>query len=1190
MRNLKGLGLALLASLAMSTGLGCSSSDDDPSESPEPNGDIDSGTGDDDAGPGPTPGLGIDSAPEAKVVSSVDFEEPVTTTVAAGPYVFALYADKDCGVLDLSDPEEPIDRGRIETPARIVGVAYDEGNQLAYLASEKGDVLAIDMSIPGTHTQLASLNVSTLAGGISGLTRVGDRLFALAGNTLQPLGIARDPVTKAVTKIELQPPVTLDEPATVIDAGGGNIFLGDATGKLRILSAPSGKSAPEALGSVDLGGEIKGLVVRGSKVLGIANGAGLKAIDFYRPEAPKVLFESDELSDASGIRVFGTTLVVGLDRGAVSTLDISRFDAVRAVTTNKGELPAWISISRGQLFFGDDEKGHVANVPPFISGRVTGPTRDSFPLKGLVPVTLSKEIDPASVSPDTVKLSCDGQEVKGTPTVMPLQHTFVFKPAEALPTGAKCKLDLSGVRDRQGTLVSAPADGAVMEFTTASEASKRIVNPGSKFPHTTDGKFTDLIVPEVEGDAQAQVKNEGEWSDVTPAKGMYTYFYADFDGEYLWLMNDWFYGGENIEPDCYNQFHVWTGGGSEWWDVRAYGDQHVEVRKNGELIDPESDGVEGGAFYGPSPNSPEPHTMYEIRVPASEGAWGVQLHDPGPTFNCHVIEQEPHPMQGDLRGDEDSTTTSIDISEPVAPDEVTLFAPFDEMTVEPPVKLVWQTKEGLDFTIYQVQVATDDSFTPKSRVLDVGTYGSSLDIPSGLLKPGETYYWHVIAWNTSGSTTSATHSFTVLGESGEEPDGGTGGSGGGDGGTNSEGWTQGFSSSNVEIQNIAVSSTPSGGIVIGGKFYGQVDFGAGQHESVHGDNETGFFAKFDNEGNALWSKQFGESWGEFTKVRVAIGSTGEVYAAGTFEGTINLGGDDLKSAGSTDVFLAKFASDGSHVFSKRFGGISSDEAYGLALDHSGKLSITGYFAGDIDFGGETLTATGLDVFVARFTTEGDHDFSDKFGDDGSQWASGIAATSTGGLVVVGTFGGTMSCQDEVYESDVNAGFVMNLDASGKCQWVEKLAKPARSVAVVYSDEIVVMGDATVTKLGSGGLPKWEKVFTGSPDFVALTALSADRMGNPAVCGNFRGDLGLDGESWSSTGKPSALFLAFGTDGNITGSKVASASSSAGCSALTALQDGSAHLVAGQFYGDGFDLGHGPLSGGGGYLSKLKLVP
>lgn len=262
----------------------------------------------------------------------------------------------------------------------------------------------------------------------------------------------------------------------------------------------------------------------------------------------------------------------------------------------------------------------------------------------------------------------------------------------------------------------------------------------------------------------------------------------------------------------------------------------------------------------------------------------------------------------------------------------------------------------------------------------------------------------------------------------------------------------------------------------------------------------------------------------------------------------------------------------------------------MALDNSGKLSLTGYFVGDIDFGGDKLTATGLDVFVAQFTTAGAHVFSDKFGETGNQWASGISATSTGGVVVVGTFGGKMSCQDEVYESDVNAGFVMTLDASGKCQWVEKLAKPARSVAVVYPDEIVVMGDATVTKLGSGGVPKWEKVFTGSPDFVALNALSADRMGNPAVCGSFKGDLGLDGESWSSTGKPSALFLAFGTDGTIKGSKVAAASNSAGCSALNALQDSSAHVVGGQFNGEGFDLGHGPLSGWGGYLSKLKLAP
>ena len=547
-------------------------------------------------------------------------------------------------------------------------------------------------------------------------------------------------------------------------------------------------------------------------------------------------------------------------------------------------------------------------------------------------------------------------------------------------------------------------------------------------------------------------------------------------------------------------------------------------------------------------------------------------------------------MKGELVEDGETTTT-IDISEPVAPSEVTLSAPFDEMTVVPPVRLMWRTGPALNFTIYQVQVATDDSFSPQSRILDVGTYGWSLDIPSGLLKPGQTYYWHVIAWNTSGSTTSVTRSFTVFAEDTGEPDGGTGdddgGTGGSDGGTSSEGWSKSFAS-NVEIQNIAVSSS-NGDIVIGGRFWGTVDFGAGTHQSVYVDNETGFFAKFDKDGNAVWSKQFGETWGEFTKVRAVIAGGGDIYLAGTFEGTINLGGEDLVSAGSTDVFLAKFTKDGVHVFSKRFGGSSSDEAYGLTMDSSGKVSITGYFAGDINFGGETLTATNLDVFVAQFTSDGAHVFSHKFGGDKAQWASSIAATSTGGLVVAGTFAGTMSCQSHVLNSEANAGFVMKLDSSGACAWIEQLAKPARSVVVVYPDDVVVMSDTTVTKLGSDGSLKWSKFFTSLSGNVSLASLAADRTGNPAVCGAFTGELSVEDDSWSAA-KASALYLTFDTNGNLETSKVGSASNSASCSAIAALHDGAAHVVAGHFNGTGFDLVGSPLDGWGGYLAKLKLVP
>ena len=67
---------------------------------------------------------------------------------------------------------------------------------------------------------------------------------------------------------------------------------------------------------------------------------------------------------------------------------------------------------------------------------------------------------------------------------------------------------------------------------------------------------------------------------MTPAKGMYTYFYGDYQDGKLNILNDWFFNGDKIDPDCYNEFYVWTGGGSEQWTIRAYADRKVTVLKN----------------------------------------------------------------------------------------------------------------------------------------------------------------------------------------------------------------------------------------------------------------------------------------------------------------------------------------------------------------------------------------------------------------------------------------------------------------------------------------------------------------------------------------------------------------------------------------------------------------------------------
>jgi outer membrane protein assembly factor BamB len=178
-----------------------------------------------------------------------------------------------------------------------------------------------------------------------------------------------------------------------------------------------------------------------------------------------------------------------------------------------------------------------------------------------------------------------------------------------------------------------------------------VVNEKSGYPHTVDGKFTDWD-PEVTGGTY-------EWYDIIPAVGMYTHAFFDYDGESLYIMNDWKYNDvSKLEPDCYNHFIAWTGGGTEMWDVKVYGSGTVTVLLNGEEFDGDAEGMVG---WGPSPLMAEDHTIFELKLPASPGGFGVQLHDPGPSFNCaQDMATEPSNFQGNLEpvGGTDTTPST----------------------------------------------------------------------------------------------------------------------------------------------------------------------------------------------------------------------------------------------------------------------------------------------------------------------------------------------------------------------------------------------------------------------------------------------------------------------------------------------------------------------------------------------------
>ena len=200
---------------------------------------------------------------------------------------------------------------------------------------------------------------------------------------------------------------------------------------------------------------------------------------------------------------------------------------------------------------------------------------------------------------------------------------------------------------------------------------------------------------------------------------------------------------------------------------------------------------------------------------------------------------------------------------------------------------------------------------------------------------------------------------------------------------------------------MAVDTDSAGNVYVAGTFEGSVDFGGGSLASA-GVRDI-FVLKYSGAGQHLWSKRFGSS-GDDVVQGLAIDGAGDVVLSGKFQSSVSFGGTALTSAGGDDIFLVKLSgASGGHAWSKRFGSTSQDIATGVAVDGTSNVVVSGYFAGAVDFGGGTLTSAGTDVFAAKYNSAGAHTWSRRFGGADSQIGDGVAAAPTGEVTVTGFF-------------------------------------------------------------------------------------------------------------------------------------------------------------------------------------------
>src|SRR5262249_49709542 len=109
---------------------------------------------------------------------------------------------------------------------------------------------------------------------------------------------------------------------------------------------------------------------------------------------------------------------------------------------------------------------------------------------------------------------------------------------------------------------------------------------------------------------------------------------------------------------------------------------------------------------------------------------------------------------------------------------------------------------------------------------------------------------------------------------------------------------------------------------------------------------------------------------------IAADAAGNLYVSGTFQGTADMdpgpGQVLLTASGSGfDGLVATYSAAGAPPRAQRMGGTQDDYAFGVAVNATGTVYVTGGFSGTATFGAGTLTSVGdSDIYLTTLDSAG----------------------------------------------------------------------------------------------------------------------------------------------------------------------------------------------------------------------------
>jgi Secretion system C-terminal sorting domain len=227
-------------------------------------------------------------------------------------------------------------------------------------------------------------------------------------------------------------------------------------------------------------------------------------------------------------------------------------------------------------------------------------------------------------------------------------------------------------------------------------------------------------------------------------------------------------------------------------------------------------------------------------------------------------------------------------------------------------------------------------------------------------------------------------------------------------------WANTIGDINSEVaESIVLDGT--GNLYVGGQFSSptlDLDAGVNTFSVTNGSTNVTldpFLVKYDTSGSFVWGFNLQGTSSDYLK-SITIDANNNVVIGGYFFTTMTvdpIGGSNITSIGSSDCYLARYTSAGIYDWSERFGGSLADNVFSVAAANN-NIYATGTFNSIVDFdpGLDTFNIQSKgssDAFIVSFTTAGSFNWARSIGGTGLDNSNYIVATTAGDIYVTGSF-------------------------------------------------------------------------------------------------------------------------------------------------------------------------------------------